>query len=96
LTNLAAQEVLAMWSDNTQSAFSIYLTLTFAYLTAAYFAGAKQSRFQAFAVSGLYGAAAGIALLSCINKLMYFSAILDEYPDYRQDPQSPESFGCIT
>ena len=70
-----------MWSDNTQTAFSIYLTLTFAYLTAAYFAGAKLSRFQAFAISGLYSAGAAIALMSCVNQLMYFSAVLEEYPD---------------
>ena len=79
--DLAAQEVLAMWSDNSQSAFSIYLTLTFAYLTAAYFVGAKLSTFQALAVSGLYSAGAAIALLSCINQLFFFSAIMQEYPD---------------
>ena len=73
-----ANEVAAMWVDNAMTAFSIYLTLTFAYLTIAYFVGKDLSRFQAFCVSTLYAAGAFISLLSCINQLNFFNAVLQE------------------
>ena len=73
-----ANEVAAMWVDNAMTAFSIYLTLTFAYLTIAYFVGKDLSRFQAFCVSTLYAAGAFISLLSCINQLNFFNAVLQQ------------------
>jgi len=73
-----ANEVGAMWIANAFSAFSIYLTITFAYLTIAYLAGKGLSRFQVLSVSTLYVAGAFISLLSCVNQLKYFNAVLQQ------------------
>ena len=81
MTDLAVHEVLAMWSSNAQTAFSIYLTLTFAYLSAAYFVGSKLSAFQAFALSGLYFGGASSGLISCVNQMVLFSAVIAEHPE---------------
>jgi hypothetical protein len=71
-----ANEVAAMWIANGMTTFSIYLTITFAYLTIAYIAGKDLPRFQAFSLSTLYIAGALISLLSCINQLNFFNAVL--------------------
>ena len=77
--NLAeAKEAAAMWSDKSMTAFSIYLTLTFAYLTIAYLTGKNLSRFQVICVSTLYSAGAVIALLACVNQLFYMDAVLQQ------------------
>jgi hypothetical protein len=73
-----ANEVGAMWIDNAFTAFSIYLTITFAYLTIAYLAGKDLSRFQVFSVSTLYIAGAFISLLSCIDNLNFLNAVLQQ------------------
>ena len=49
------------------TAFVLYLTVTFAYLTVAFLAGSKLTRFQAIAVSGLYLTAAVASTLSCFT-----------------------------
>jgi hypothetical protein len=73
-----ANEVAAMWVANAMTAFSIYLTITFAYLTIAYLAGKDLSRFQTFSLSTLYIAGAFISLASCINQIKYFIAVLEQ------------------
>jgi hypothetical protein len=72
----SANETAAMWSENSMTAFTIYLTFTFAYLTVAYLAGKDLSRFQVTCVSTLYVAGAVVALLSCVNHLFYFEAVI--------------------
>jgi hypothetical protein len=47
-------------------ATGIYLTVTFAYLAAAYFVGAKLTKLQVGLVSGLYVFAAACASIPCI------------------------------
>lgn len=54
MTESEAMEVVAIYTDVAITCFSIYLTLTFAYLTVAFFAGIKLTAFQTMAVSGLY------------------------------------------
>ena len=73
-----ASEAMAMWTANAIESFSVYLTVTFAYLTVAYLAGKKLSGFQVLVVSVLYISAAGISLLSCINQLLFYTAIANE------------------
>ncbi len=64
-------------ADNAMTAFSIYLTVTFAYLVASYFAGAKLSRMQTVMISGLFVFGAGSGLLTCVSHV-YRSAILQD------------------
>jgi hypothetical protein len=73
-----ASEAMAMWTANAIESFSVYLTVTFAYLTVAYLAGKKLSGFQVLVISVLYISGAGISLLSCINQLLFFTAIVNE------------------
>jgi hypothetical protein len=73
-----ASEAMAMWVANVIESFSVYLTVTFAYLTVAYLAGKKLSGFQVLVISVLYTSAAGISLLSCINQLIFYTAIANE------------------
>lgn len=47
-------EQLNLFSDNAMSAWAIYLTLTFSYLTAFYVAGTHLSRLQSNIISLLY------------------------------------------
>lgn len=73
-----SSEAMAMWTANAIESFSVYLTVTFAYLTVAFLAGKKLSGFQVFVISVLYASAAGISLLSCINQLLFYTAIANE------------------
>lgn len=63
MTESEAMEVVAIYTDVAITCFSIYLTLTFAYLTVAYIAGIKLTAFQSRAISGLYVFGSGSALL---------------------------------
>ena len=74
----STHEAMAMWSANAITSFSIYLTITFAYLTAAYFAGAKLTKYQVFVISTLYGAGALISLFSVINNLALYTVLLNQ------------------
>jgi hypothetical protein len=48
------------------ASFALYLTITFAYLTVAFLAGSRLTKFQATAVSGLYLSAALATTLACL------------------------------
>ena len=48
------------------SATGMYLTVTFAYIAAAYFVGAKLTRLQVCLISGLYVFAAASATVCCV------------------------------
>jgi hypothetical protein len=83
MMDYSAQEAMAMWSANSITCFTIYLTFTFAYLTAAYFAGAKLSKYQVIIISVLYSAGSLIALLACINNLQFYSVLLSHSEELR-------------
>ncbi len=54
---MSETDAVATLADIAETAgvyFSLFITLTFAYLTAAYFVGASLSRFQNLVVSGIY------------------------------------------
>jgi hypothetical protein len=87
-----ANEVAAMWIANAMTAFSIYLTFTFAYLTIAYIAGKDLPRFQAFSLSTLYIAGAFISLLSCIDNLNFLNAVLQQSEALQSAATLPTKF----
>ena len=57
MTEVEATSMLVSIADLLATYLGLWVTSTFAYLTASYFLGAKLTRFQAIAVSGLYVAA---------------------------------------
>ncbi len=71
-------EAMAMWAQNAITSFSIYLTFTFAYLTAAYLAGTKLTVYQVFVISTLYTAGALISLASVISNLELYTVLLNQ------------------
>lgn len=64
MTEAEAIELIAIFTTNVIASNTIYLSFTFAYLTAAYFVGASLSRFQAIFVSVLYALAANGAMMT--------------------------------
>ncbi|QFU75921.1 hypothetical protein EY643_09745 [Halioglobus maricola] len=78
MIDASTHEAMAMWSANAITSFSIYLTFTFAYLTAAYLAGAKLTKYQVFVVSTLYSAGALISLFAVINNLELYTVLLNQ------------------
>ena len=58
MTRAEVLELQGYFIELTMVDFSIYLTVTFAYLIVAYLAGARLTRFQAIAATGMYLVAA--------------------------------------
>ena len=75
-------EIVNLYASNAMNSFSIWATFTFAYLTAAYLAGARLTRFQVITVSSLYFIAAGAFALSGITHLRSFEETFAVYPEY--------------
>ncbi|WOJ95459.1 hypothetical protein R0137_09330 [Congregibacter brevis] len=78
-------EVIEMINSHASAAmnsFTIYLTLTFAFLTTIYVVGAKLSKTQAVVVTLLYQAWAISFGLVSITHLRAFDSIAREYPEF--------------
>ena len=75
-------EIVNLFASNAMTSFSIWATFTFAYLTAAYLAGSRLTRFQVITVSSLYFVAAGAFALSGITHLRSFEKIFSAYPEF--------------
>ena len=54
MQELTPIEALTNIADVAATYGSLWISITFAYLTAAYFVGAKMTRFQCLTMSGLY------------------------------------------
>ena len=71
-----AFELVAIYTANTTSFLTVYISFTFAYLTVAYFVGKALSPYQAIFVSGLFVVAAlsmaacSVAQVQVIERLM--------------------------
>lgn len=74
----STHEAMAMWGANAITSFSIYLTFTFAYLTAAYLAGTKLTVYQVFVLSTLYTIGALISLASVISNLELYAVLFNQ------------------
>jgi len=72
--------VVNEYGGTAVSCFALYTSILFAYLTVAYFVGAKLSTFQSRAVSGLFIAAAGVAAIACVSAVHAWIAILGDRP----------------
>ena len=54
MTQSETLAVLSDFGENTATYLAMYISVTFAYLTVAYFVGASLSRFQCLAISSFY------------------------------------------
>ena len=73
-------ELIAVWGANTITAFTVYISFTFAYLVTAFVAGPRLTKFQAFIASGLYILAAGATVLAEVVWLQGMFAISEAHP----------------
>ena len=80
MTEAETIEIVAILGSNSFSIFAVYLSITFAYLTVAYFVGAALNIFQVWAISGLYVASAGIASIACFGTTEAWVALIAEQP----------------
>lgn len=71
-----------MASDNAVTSFSVYITVTFGYLAAAYVAGARLTTYQVLMVSCIYVISAVSALLNLLSDLQFYAAALRAAPTY--------------
>ena len=67
MSEAEATEMLIAMGDVLATYLGLWVTSTFAYLTVAYFVGPKLSRFQNYAVSGLYVVAASSFALAALG-----------------------------
>ena len=66
MTEAELWELNAIYIMSGINAAAMYLTITFAYIAAAYFVGAKLTRLQVGLISGLYVFAATSAMIGCV------------------------------
>jgi hypothetical protein len=66
MTEAELWELNAIYISSSIDAAGMYLTVTFAYIAAAYFVGAKLTRLQVSLISGLYVFAASSATAGCV------------------------------
>ena len=75
MTEAEAIELIIMHADIAVNSFSVYLTITFAYLTVAYLVGRSLSTFQAIAISSLYLVGAGSAVINIVIHIQAWGKI---------------------
>ena len=70
-------ELYAMYISNGMTAFTIYISFTFAYLVTAFYVGTKLTKFQAIVAGAIYVISAGSMTLSLIGNLQASDSILN-------------------
>ena len=80
MTEAEALEVAGIWSGHILTAFTIYISFTFAYLVAVFYVGARLTSIQAFFASALYAFAAASSVLAQIGYMQTQFRILNEVP----------------
>ena len=69
MTQAELWELNFMCIANALTAFSVYLTVAFAYLATSYFVGTKLSKLQSFVVSGLFVFASLASVGICLAQM---------------------------
>ena len=85
MTEAEALALMAAWGGNSITAFTVYISFTFAFLVTAFFAGSKLTKFQALIASGLYVLASGICMLAEVTWLQGMFAISKANPTVVSD-----------
>ncbi|MFK7865476.1 MAG: hypothetical protein AB8B95_14770 [Pseudohongiellaceae bacterium] len=82
MTEIDVVEALNLHATNGMSGFAIYITLTFAYLTAIYVVGTKLTGTQTVLLSFLYLAWSISFAMVAITHLQSIESIVQEYPNF--------------
>ena len=72
-------EIMALMSSNAMTSFTIYISFTFAFLTACYFVGTDLTRIQVGVLCFLYLLSAGAGAASMLTQIDALVAIQEEY-----------------
>ena len=78
MTEAEAIELMQGYVENGLAAFTIYTSLTFAYLTVAFLAGSRLTKFQVIVVSLMYVVTAGMFIAGTIASLHGYDLIMDK------------------
>jgi len=76
MTEAEVFEVAAAWVGNAITAFTMYTTFTFAYLTVAFVTGERLSKFQVAVINVLYSLSAVSTIFSMMNSMMMWESAL--------------------
>ena len=82
MTEAEAFELALMASANGVTSFSVYITVTFGYLAAAYVAGTKLTTYQMIMVSCIYVISAMSAMLNLLSDIEFYEAALRAAPTF--------------
>jgi hypothetical protein len=80
MTEAEAIEMFALIGANAMTAFTIYVSFTFAFLVTAYFIGSQLSSFQSLVASGFYVISCGSAGLTQVVYIQLMFEVAKETP----------------
>lgn len=80
MTEAEVLYLIAEFTSNSIATFTLYLSLTFGYLSVAYFVGKKLSSMQTIILSLLYFVSSSIAMLSAHASTQIWHLISEAYP----------------
>ena len=78
MTEAEALETIGIYTANAHTAFTLYLSITFAYFASAHFVGRDLTPYQVFAATGLYIVSAVSGLLGVVANVQVWGAIASE------------------
>ena len=73
-------ESMAILGDGAVNVFTVFISVTFAYLTVAYFVGRSLTKFQLIAVSGLYLVTSTTMGATCVACVIAWEKLIHQYP----------------
>jgi hypothetical protein len=82
MTQAETIEVVNFYASNALNSFSIWVSITFAFLTVAYLAGDKLSKRQVWIISPLYCLISGTFGLASVVHVQSFTVLTNTYPDF--------------
>ena len=88
-------EAINLHAANGINSFTIFLSFTFAYITAAYLAGAKLTTLQVSIVTCIYISAAFGWVASTLTHTHSFETLVAQYPEYMPSPLWRISFSFL-
>ncbi|MFT4563216.1 MAG: hypothetical protein ACI9BW_002970 [Gammaproteobacteria bacterium] len=80
MTESEVIESAFMMGAGAVSVFTIYISVIFAYLAAAYFVGANLTRFQASVLTGLFIATETVSAAACTASVLGWEKLIALYP----------------
>ena len=82
MTEPDAIEMVNFYASNALESFSIWVSITFAFLTVAYLVGSKLSKTQVWIVCPLYFITSGTFGLASVVHVQSFTILANAYPDF--------------